>query len=130
MPARVELLYDLDCGICQRAVEVVRRMDRHDRIAITAIQAPGAAARFGLRLDEALTQSWTLDESGRRAGGAQAFAVVADTAWGLHLFVPLLRIKPLARIADKAYRWVADHRYALPGASGACAVQPVGPKAA
>ncbi|MEZ5096717.1 MAG: hypothetical protein R2731_11735 [Nocardioides sp.] len=32
----------------------------------------------------------------------------------------LVLAKPLSRLAARSYRWVADHRYQLPGGTAAC----------
>ncbi|EFV13385.1 thiol-disulfide oxidoreductase DCC family protein [Segniliparus rugosus] len=124
MPDRgkLEVLTDADCGFCQRSVEFLRKMDRKGRLTFTALQTPGAPARFGITVDQAYEQLWTLDPSGRRAGGAEAVAVAADVALGLRVFERALRPRLVRRAADRGYRWVAEHRYMLPGASGACAV--------
>ncbi|HET8822589.1 MAG TPA: DCC1-like thiol-disulfide oxidoreductase family protein [Thermoleophilaceae bacterium] len=91
------ILYDPDCGFCRVCVAVVLRWDRESRLR----PVPGE------NLD-----SWQLvlpDGTALSAGAA---------------FPPLFRLlpggAPLARLtdrfpgpADRAYRWVADHRSAL-----------------
>jgi predicted DCC family thiol-disulfide oxidoreductase YuxK len=91
------LLYDPDCGFCRVCVAVVLRWDRHGRLR----PVPGENL-----------ESWQLiqpDGTVLSAGAA---------------FSPLFRLlpggPPLARLtdrfpnqADRAYRWVADHRSAF-----------------
>lgn len=122
MPGELEVLFDADCGFCQRGVALLRRLDRRGRLAFTALQAPGAPARFGITEAQAYEQLWALDRSGRRAGGAHAVAAAADAALGTRALGRALRARPLRLAAERAYRWVAGNRHRLPG-SAACAVQ-------
>ena len=123
MPGELEVLFDADCGFCQRAVALLKRLDRGGRLAFTALQTPGAPARFGITEDQAYEQLWALDRSGRRSGGAQAVATAADVALGTRALERALRVRLLRRAADRGYRWVAAHRHMLPGSTAACAVQ-------
>ncbi|MGL6234109.1 MAG: thiol-disulfide oxidoreductase DCC family protein [Segniliparus sp.] len=124
MSGELEVLFDADCGFCQRSVAVLKKLDRGGRLTFTALQTPGAPGRFGIGLDQAYEQLWALDRSGRRAGGAHAVASAADAALGTRVLGRALRVRPLGRVAERAYRWVAGHRYMLPGSTAACAVQP------
>src|SRR5438046_10232999 len=44
------LIYDGECGLCRRCVELVRRWDREHRIALVPFQDQAAVARFGIPL--------------------------------------------------------------------------------
>ncbi|NLV79138.1 MAG: DUF393 domain-containing protein [Rhodococcus sp.] len=122
-PYTVEILYDRDCGFCVRCVHLLRRLDRRGRVRATALQEPGAPARFGLRVDEALEQAWAVDSDGRTHAGAGAIDAALAGALGTRLPLHVYRIPGIHALQDAAYRWVAANRYRLPGGGGSCAVE-------
>jgi predicted DCC family thiol-disulfide oxidoreductase YuxK len=96
MTARA-LVYDPDCGFCRVCVAVILRWDRHGRLRPVA----------GEDLD-----SWQLirpDGSVLSAGDAfpELFRLLPGGG-------PLVRLTHrFPRAANRAYRWVADHRSAF-----------------
>jgi len=51
MPAELPtLIYDGDCGFCQRSMELVRRWDREHRLHYVPFQDEARVARFGVPL--------------------------------------------------------------------------------
>ena len=106
------ILYDPDCGFCRVCVALVLRWDRHGRLRPVALTDPEADRPLaGMPEDERMA-SWHLvtpDGAVRSAGAA---------------FSPLFRLLPggaplaglaerFPRLAERGYRWVADHRSLL-----------------
>src|SRR2546425_8741724 len=48
--ARPTLIYDGECGFCQRSVDVLRRWDREHRIALVPFQDQARVAAFNIPL--------------------------------------------------------------------------------
>src|SRR5256885_10138644 len=67
------LIYDGECGFCQRSVALLRRWDREHRITLVPFQDQAAVARFGIPLP-ALAAAMHLVLPDRR-GFARAGAV-------------------------------------------------------
>jgi predicted DCC family thiol-disulfide oxidoreductase YuxK len=123
---RHAILYDPDCGFCRVCVAVVLRWDRRQRLRPVALTSTeGEALLDGMPEDERMA-SWHLVEP-------SWWVSVAENATHTHhpeirsagaAFSPLFRLlpggAPLARLTDRfpaganrAYRFVADHRTAF-----------------
>jgi predicted DCC family thiol-disulfide oxidoreductase YuxK len=108
----VQILYDADCGFCRVMLAGVLTWDRHGRLRPVALQDPLAAELLRGMPEAQRLDSWHLvPAEGEVYSGGRAFA-------------PLLRLlpggRPLAllpaaapRLAERAYRLVADRRSAL-----------------
>lgn len=113
------LVYDGECNVCGRIVNVLRGWDR-GALEITASQAPGVRARFPWITNEAYRQSLQLiGPDGRTWQGAaaveQLLAVLPRgrlISWAF--YIPFAR-----RLAEKLYCWIARNRYRL-GCSEHC----------
>jgi predicted DCC family thiol-disulfide oxidoreductase YuxK len=106
------VLYDRDCGFCRWSLAWFLRWDRRRALVPVALQDP-LAAELLADLDEVERMaSWHLiTPAGERISAGSAIA-------------PMLRLLPgggppaallarLPRLAERGYRWVADHRSAL-----------------
>lgn len=119
------MLYDGVCGLCDRFVQFLIRIDRRDQLRFAALQG-----EVGARL---------LREAGREATALETVIVVADyggpaqrlldrsdaaifaiaSAGGVYGAVAGLRLAPRF-IRDAAYRLVARSRYRIFGRFDAC----------
>ena len=103
MPARIEaptLIYDGECGLCQRAVERLRRWDREHRLRYIPFQDEEAVRRFGLALPALAAAMHLVLPGGRVFAGADAVPELGRLlpgkrwwAWGF----ALPGVRPLAR---------------------------------
>ncbi|MFV2195370.1 thiol-disulfide oxidoreductase DCC family protein [Nocardiopsis sp. LOL_012] len=120
-PGAGTFLYDQDCGFCQRAV-VFARVRVRTRTAFTAWQEADLAT-VGLTPERARAQAWVVYPDGRRFAGGDAVAEVLVHGRAIARPVGRLMRLPLLRAVNRAaYRWVAAHRYRLPGGAASCAV--------
>jgi predicted DCC family thiol-disulfide oxidoreductase YuxK len=99
------LLYDGDCGFCQRSVDLAKRLGTTARVL--PWQAADLAA-FG-----------TTPE---RAGHELLWVarLLTDCGGPWRLAGALLRLPPLSWLAHLLYRLVAGNRHRLPGGTAAC----------
>ena len=108
------LVYDGQCGICQRAVAAIRTLDAAGTIETVASQEKGVGARFNaiptVAFDEAMH---LISADGTTWSGALAveelLRVLPRTRW----FAPVFYVPLVRGIADRLYRWVARNRYRL-----------------
>lgn len=119
MAERPVLIYDGDCGFCQRSADLARRV--HPGLHSQTYQQTDLAA-LGVTEARATREVLWADAAGRVSGGAQAVSRVlidAGQPWAAAGW--LLRVPPLSGLAAVVYRLVARHRHQLPGGTAACA---------
>ena len=114
MATRYTLVYDGECRVCSRSVEVVRRWDQRHEIEIIAFQAAGVMQRFSWIPHHAFAEAIQLigpgNETWRGAAAIEQLLNVLPRgrwlAWSYRI--------PLGRwLADRFYRWFARNRYRL-----------------
>jgi predicted DCC family thiol-disulfide oxidoreductase YuxK len=141
-PRQLTLIFDGDCGICNKIVAWWRRLDFESAFDIQPLQS-GAGARWGIAR-EALLDRLHLAADGRVAAGFRAcklmllynpaFWVVLMTLmaglpegggnWSRRILTALLLaffFPMFDPIGEAVYRWVARNRFRLSG-GGACAL--------
>jgi predicted DCC family thiol-disulfide oxidoreductase YuxK len=113
-PDQATLIYDGECGFCQQAVDLVRRWDREQRIALVPFQDQARVAAFDIPLP-ALAAAMHLVlplPNGRVFAGADAvpeLLKLLDRPWLAWPFgVP--GVLPVAR---RLYGWIARRRRCL-----------------
>lgn len=117
------LLFDGECGLCQRMVRQLIRLDRGARLRFATLQSPAAQAylrHHGLPSEDfdslVFVPAWgrrDRPEYQRRTAGVIAALRVVDGA-GLRLLAGALNVLP-ERVRDGGYRWVARSRQRIFG---------------
>ncbi len=115
------LLYDGNCGLCNRVVRLLLRTDRGARLRFAPLQSAPAQAylkKQGLPTADfdslVFVPDWNTQAAGDyrlRTNGALDAAAVVGGVWGL---VTWMRVLPLW-LRDPFYKLVAKTRYALFG---------------
>jgi predicted DCC family thiol-disulfide oxidoreductase YuxK len=131
----VRVLYDAECPLCRREIEMLRRRDRgRGRIDFEDIAAPGFdAGRYGLDQPTVVARIHAVLPDGSVIEGVEVFRR-AYAAVGLGWLVAPTRW-PILRIGfDAAYRVFARNRLRWTGreeacSDGSCAVVPPAPGA-
>lgn len=104
------LVYDGDCGFCRGSVAWVLARNAKGVVDARPFQQEGVLERADLSREQARRAAWLVAPDGRRWSGADAAARVLRLLprWGT--LGKLLGADPVAWIARRAYRWIADHR--------------------
>jgi predicted DCC family thiol-disulfide oxidoreductase YuxK len=116
------LIFDGDCGFCTTSARFASRwVDRRNRCDIVPWQQVDLA-QFGLTEADCIDAAQFV----RRDGQVRAahLAIAEGLRQGAPLWRPLgtvMTLPGVSQLAAKVYTWVADHRYALPGGTPACA---------
>lgn len=118
----IDLVFDGRCGFCTRAALWLERVDRRSRVHLHPLQRPGVLEQFGLTEGEALAALWAFPRgatahphAARPYRGAAAVNLAADAAFDTRVFSALYRVPGVWWVQDRAYQWIADHRYLLRG---------------
>lgn len=123
----VTLIFDGTCGFCTRQVRYVHKLDKHNRVASEPCQFVQHDPAYGLQDVGCGEMAWAITDDGRRAGGAQAFTLVASVMLDKQWPVILGRFPGIRHVLDLGYRVIAKNRYRFPGdqppiSGGACRV--------
>ncbi|MCB9452766.1 MAG: DUF393 domain-containing protein [Anaerolineaceae bacterium] len=113
--APVTLLYDGQCVICQQSKRIIRALDWLKRTAFVDLHDREAANACCPSLDfaAALGQMHLVTPDGTLLGGFLAMRrVLKELPLGYPVWL-LLHLPGMAWLGDRAYRWVARHRYRI-----------------
>lgn len=112
---RATLIYDGECGFCLQAVDLVRRWDREQRIALIPFQDQARVTAFAIPLP-ALAAAMHLvlpPPEGRVLAGADAAPELLKLLpHGRWLAWPF-RLPGVLPIARRLYAWIARRRRCL-----------------
>ena len=112
---RPTLIYDGDCGFCRRAVDLLRRWDREQRIALIPFQDHLRMAAFGIPLP-ALAAAMHLvlpPPDGRVLAGADAVPELLRLLPGKRWLASGFRVPGVQGLARRLYAWIARRRHCL-----------------
>lgn len=105
------VVYDGECRICTRSVNILRDWDRHARFELLAYQGTGVQQRFDtITADEFESSVQLIGPDGGRWEGADAVEKILELVPRTRLFAWLFRIPLVRPIARYAYRFIARHR--------------------
>ena len=95
-----------------------------ERVEVAAWQfIPERMAQIGLTDEDGMAQAWYVSaDSNHVSGGAEAINDTLRHAWYFRPFTYLYYVPGIRQLQDWGYKWVADHRYQMPGSTAACAV--------
>ena len=107
------LIYDGECGICQKAVALLRRWDREHVLRYVPFQDTAAVARFGIALPRLAAAMHLVFPDGRVYPGADAIPRLLELFPGKRWLAPLFRIPGVLPLARRIYAWIAMRRHCL-----------------
>lgn len=121
----IEVFYDGDCPLCKREVNVLRLMDRGNRLRLTNIAAADFdASRYDVTMDRFMEEMHGRLPNGEWVTGVEAFRHIYG-ALGFGWLVSATRLPGVSHLADKAYHVFAKNRLRLTGrCDDECQVQP------
>ncbi len=130
-PGRSVVLFDGTCAFCQKSVSILKRLDWRGRLVFQEAQQKSEwpPSAVPLKLSNLLEEMHVVSPDREHTYGG--FAAFRFMAWRLPVLwpvAPLFYLPGVPWIGNKAYRFIAKHRYQIvPCHDGACAV-PLRPK--
>lgn len=115
MKPTFEVFYDGACPLCRREIDLVRRLDRRERVRFTDISSSGFDPTFlGRTREEMMARIHGRKADGSLIEGVEVFRQLY-AAVGLGIVVAVTRLPPLSWALDRAYTWFAKNRLRLTG---------------
>jgi predicted DCC family thiol-disulfide oxidoreductase YuxK len=119
-PWDVKLLFDGQCPLCKREVDMMAKLNRKGRLALEDIAAEGFdASRYGLTFDQVMGHIHAVLPDGRVVTGMEAFRR-AYSAVGLSALLAPTGWPGLRPVFDWGYNWFAKNRLSLTGRAHTC----------
>jgi predicted DCC family thiol-disulfide oxidoreductase YuxK len=114
------VVFDASCVLCSANAQFILRHDRQRRFRLASMQGEvGASLYRKLGIDPNDPETMIVVDGERVFRDSDAvLAIFAGLGWPWRIVV-LFRLLP-RRIRDRAYRWLARHRYRIFGQRQAC----------
>lgn len=120
------VLFDGDCGFCQRSVRILQRLDWLGKLDCRNARDPAVwpAAEQPLLMERMLEEMHVVTPDGSRThAGFSAFRWMSWRMPPTIPLAPLLYVPGMLWLGNRVYRWIARNRYSLiPCDNGACQV--------
>lgn len=111
----LEVFYDEDCPLCKREVQLIRYMDRLNKILFTNIADPEFdAQKYGKTFDELMDEIHARLPDSRWVRGVEVFRKIY-TIVGFRWLVFFTRLPGLSHLLELFYRIFARNRLRLTG---------------
>jgi predicted DCC family thiol-disulfide oxidoreductase YuxK len=109
------VIYDGDCKVCSRSVELLAKLDRNRELEMISSQSPGVRERFAWITPRAYVDSIQVvrNEDGRTWQAAAALEELLNVLPKGRLFSWMFEVPLVRPLADEFYRWFARNRYKL-----------------
>jgi predicted DCC family thiol-disulfide oxidoreductase YuxK len=118
----IEVFFDGDCPLCAREVQILRRLDKRERIRFVDIAADGFdPSQVGVSWEALMDRIHGRLPDGTIVEGVEVFRRLY-TEVGFGPLVALTRVPGIEQMLELGYRWFAKNRLRLTGrcADDAC----------
>lgn len=113
------VIYDGDCGICEKCRDAIEKLDWLKRYECHPLQQPELYVRFPvLTQEECLKELKLVKPSGNILGGADAVIEIGKGLPLLFIFAWIFWLPLLRQLARWLYPIIADHRYLISSSCG------------
>jgi len=113
MKTPLTVLYDADCGFCNRTALILRRLDNRRRLRLVPLQAAASRVAGAPSKEQLLATMHVVDADGRSAAGGEAFLRIAGLVPVLRPLALVGRLPVLRLLVQPAYELVAANRHRL-----------------
>lgn len=108
------LIYDGDCGLCQKSKAWIERRMAPGEIEFLPCRSEERLNRFPhIPLEDCMTAMQFVNPAGHLTSGAEAIPEILQRLKVRRRLVILFRFRPLRKFTPVLNNWVARHRYFL-----------------
>lgn len=105
------LLYDADCGLCEKIAKWVTPILAKRHIAVIPLQTAWVIEKLGLPMEALLANMRYLSKDGEHLEGGDAYRFCMKRIWWVMPFGYLVSLPLFKQIFDWCYRKFANNRY-------------------
>jgi predicted DCC family thiol-disulfide oxidoreductase YuxK len=113
VPDDPTVIYDGECGICRRSVDLLRRWDRSGVLRFMPFQDARGVAALELSLPALAAAMHLVLPDGRVYAGADAVPPLLRLLPGKRWLAPFFYLPGVLPIARRVYAWIAARRHCL-----------------
>jgi predicted DCC family thiol-disulfide oxidoreductase YuxK len=117
---RYDIFFDGSCSFCRWARAKTEPYDSHSRLRFLDYRDPAVAAEAPFSRDELDNEMHVRMPDGAWLKGFAAWLAVLRVLPRLRWLGRIASMPPMRGIGPFAYRFIARHRYSLPGAPARC----------
>lgn len=112
---KFEVFFDGQCPLCSREIQLLKKLDKQDKIIFTDISTPSFDANaFGLKQSDFMAEIRGRLQDGKMIAGVEVFRQLYE-AVGMKCLVRISRFPIIAQMLDLGYRIFAKNRLRLTG---------------
>lgn len=121
-----QLIYDAECGFCERSAHWLNVHTPQRSFEIVSSQSFSEADLLAKGLDrhDVDTYLWWVDGVSKYRGHFAIAQALQDGSWSMHLLGKLIAARAIQPFAAIAYATVAKYRRRLPGGTATCRTDP------
>ena len=118
--ARLKIFTDGKCPVCRAARARVEPRDRNHRLEFVDYNDPVIAAQAPFSRDELTDEMHVLTTDGSWRAGFDGWAAILKELPAWRWLGAIAMIPPVRWIGRPFYRFIARHRYHIPGLASSC----------
>lgn len=118
--AKLRVYFDGACPFCRGVQTRVARFDPHGRVEFVDYHNPVAAAEAPFSESALAAEMHAVTDNGQWYVGYFSWAAMLRELPAWKWLGWLMTIPPFRWFGPSAYRWIARHRYSLPGLGAPC----------
>ena len=112
-PPRGWILYDAQCGFCQRSIHLWQKTVERHGFPVKSLQAAQSEGLLQLPQENVLDDIRVLTPAGKIVSGADAYLHIARQIWWTWPFYAIFSLPGFHWLLRRTYRWINQNRYRL-----------------
>jgi predicted DCC family thiol-disulfide oxidoreductase YuxK len=114
-PPRGWILYDAQCGFCQRSIHLWQKTVERHGFAVKSLQAAQAEHVLQLPQENVLDDIRVLTLNGQLISGADAYLHISRQIWWTWPFYAVFSLPGFHWLLARTYGWINRNRYRISG---------------
>ncbi len=117
---RYDIFLDGTCAFCRWTRQKIEPLDSHKRLRFLDFNDPEVAVQTSLSHAELSSEMNLRTPEGKWLKGFDAWLAIMKVLPALAWFAWIANLPPVSWMGPSVYRFIARHRFSLPGAPASC----------